>query len=105
MAIRRIPHPSAPSYGTSYGYGSYYGGSRYPSYSYAGYGDPSYGYGYSYPSYGYGSYYSPGYRVARRVAIHRVRWCAAHLADVPSSVPSCNLVPVNECGSVSRSYA
>jgi hypothetical protein len=28
-----------------------------------------------------------------------------HLADVPSSVPSCNLVPVNECGSVSRSYA
>ena len=69
MAIRRIPHPSAPSYGTSYGYGSYYGGSSYPSYSYAGYGDPSYGYGYSYPSYGYGSYYSPGYRVARRVAI------------------------------------
>ena len=50
MAIRRIPHPSAPSYGTSYGYGSYYGGSSYPSYSYAGYGDPSYGYGYSYPS-------------------------------------------------------
>jgi len=72
MAIRRIPHPSAPSYGTSYGYGSYYGGSSYPSYSYAGYGDPSYGYGYSYPSYGYGSYYSPGYRVARRVAIRSI---------------------------------
>ena len=66
--------PSAPSYGTGYGYGSYYGGSSYPSYSYAGYVDSSYGYGYSYPSYGYGSYYSPGYRVARRVAIHRARW-------------------------------
>ena len=65
--------PSAPSYGTGYGYGSYYGGSSYPSYSYAGSGYPSYGYaGYSYPSYGYG--YRPGYRVARRVAIHRARW-------------------------------
>ena len=65
--------PSSPSYGTGYGYGSYYGGSSYPSYSYAGSGYPSYGYaGYSYPSYGYG--YRPGYRVARRVAIHRARW-------------------------------
>jgi len=64
---------SSPSYGTGYGYGSYYGSSSYPSSSYAGYGYPSYGYaGYSYPSYGYG--YRPGYRVARRVAIHRARW-------------------------------
>jgi len=56
------------------GYGSYYG-SSYPSYGYAGYGYPSSGYaGYSYPSYGYGSTYLPGYRVARRVAIHRARW-------------------------------
>jgi hypothetical protein len=37
-------------------------------------------YGYGYPTYGYSSYggYSPGYyggyRVARRVAIHRARW-------------------------------
>ena len=55
--------PSAPYYGT--GYGSYYGGYSYPTYSY-----PSYGY----PAYGYGGYYRPGYRVARRVAIHRARW-------------------------------
>jgi hypothetical protein len=55
--------PSAPYYGT--GYGSYYGGYSYPTYSY-----PSYGY----PAYGHGGYYRPGYRVARRVAIHRARW-------------------------------
>jgi hypothetical protein len=41
------------------------GGYSYPTYSY-----PSYGY----PAYGYGGYYRPGYRVARRVAIHRARW-------------------------------
>jgi hypothetical protein len=57
--------PTAPSYGTGYGYGSYYGGYSYPSYSYAGYG---------YPAYGYGGYYQPGLRIARRVAIHRARW-------------------------------
>jgi hypothetical protein len=44
-----------------------------------------YGYGlysgYGYPAYSYGGYYRPalyggylGYRVARRVAIHRARW-------------------------------
>ena len=77
--------PSSPSYGTGYGYGSYYG-SSYPSLRLmlatailllamlataillSGYA------GYSYPSYGYGSTYLPGYRVARRVAIHRARW-------------------------------
>ena len=66
-----------PAY--SYGYG-------YPAYSY-GYGYPAYSYGYAYPaySYGYGGYYRGyrpyyrpalygGYRVARRVAIHRARW-------------------------------
>jgi hypothetical protein len=80
---------SYPGYGYGYGY-SYSNG--YPSYS-SGYGTsysnygyyPSYGYrGYSYPNYGYsypasyGSYYRSGlyggYRVARRVAIHRARW-------------------------------
>ena len=52
--------PTAPSYGTGYGYG--YGGYGYPAYSY------------SYPSYGYGVGGYTGYRVARRVAIHRARW-------------------------------
>ena len=55
-----------------YGYG-------YPAYSY---GYPTYNYGgYGYPAYGYGAYYRPalgagylGYRIARRVAIHRARW-------------------------------
>ena len=52
-----------------------YGGPSYSSYSYAGYGDPSCGYaGYSCPSYGDDIYYRSGYRVARRVAIHRARW-------------------------------
>jgi hypothetical protein len=41
------------------------GGYSYPTYSY-----PSYGY----PAYGHGGYYRPGYRVARRVAIHRAPW-------------------------------
>ena len=57
-----------------YGYG-------YPAYSY-GYPAYSYGgYGYGYPAYSYGGYYGPalgagylGYRIARRVAIHRARW-------------------------------
>jgi hypothetical protein len=61
--------PTAPYYGTGYGYGSYYGGYSYPAYSYAGYGYPSAYAGYGYPAYGYG-----GYRIARRVAIHRARW-------------------------------
>jgi hypothetical protein len=62
-----------PAY--SYGYG-------YPAYAY-GYGYPAYSYGYAYPAYSYGyggyrRYYRPafygGYRVTRRVAIHRARW-------------------------------
>ena len=48
-----------------YGVGAYYGGYSYPTYSYPSYGSPAYG---------YGGYYQPGYRVARRVAIHRARW-------------------------------
>ena len=71
-----------------YGYPAYSYGYGYPAYSYA-----SYGYGYPAYSYGYGGgYYRPiyrsaysyggyrprpavygGYRVARRVAIHRAR--------------------------------
>ena len=56
----------------------------YPAYSY-GYAYPAYSYGYAYPRYAYGGYYRGyrpyyrpalygGYRVARRVAIHRARW-------------------------------
>jgi len=46
---------------------------------YSGYGYPAYSYGgYGYPAYSYGGYYRPGgylgYRIARRVAIHRARW-------------------------------
>ena len=52
-----------------------YSGYGYPAYSYGGYG--GYG-GYGYPAYSYGGYYRPGgylgYRIARRVAIHRARW-------------------------------
>ena len=63
-----------PAYG---GYGGY-GGYGYPAYSYSGYGYPTYSYGgYGYPAYSYGGYYRPGYlgyRIARRVAIHRARW-------------------------------
>ena len=61
-----------------------YSGYGYPAYSYGGYGGygyPAYsygGYGYGYPAYSYGGYYRPGgylgYRIARRVAIHRARW-------------------------------
>src|SRR5262249_31855288 len=66
----------------SYGYPAYsYGSYGYPTYSY-GYPAYSYGgYGYGYPAYSYGGYYGPalgagylGYRIARRVAIHRARW-------------------------------
>ena len=72
-----------PGHG-GYGYGGYgypayggYGGYGYPAYSYGGYGYPAYsygGYGYGYPYGGYrpGAYL--GYRIARRVAIHRARW-------------------------------
>ncbi len=66
--------------GYGYGYPAYYGyGYGYPAYSYS-YGYPAYSYGYGYPAYRYGyrRFYSPrfygGYRVARRVAIHRARW-------------------------------
>ena len=64
----------------AYSYGGY--GYGYPAYSY-GYPAYSYGgYGYGYPAYSYGGYYRPalygagylGYRIARRVAIHRARW-------------------------------
>jgi hypothetical protein len=63
------------------GYGSY-SGYGYPassySYSYPAYGYGGYGYGYPAYGYGYGGVYRPalygGYRVARRVAIHRARW-------------------------------
>ena len=68
-------------YGLYSGYGypasSY---NSYPAYSYGGYGYgyPAYGYGYPAYGYGYGGVYRPalygGYRVARRVAIHRARW-------------------------------
>ena len=62
-----------------------YSGYGYPAYSYGGYGGyggygyPAYSYGgYGYPAYSYGGYYRPGgylgYRIARRVAIHRARW-------------------------------
>src|SRR5262245_59344715 len=69
-----------PAY--SYGYPNYGGYcSGYPASSY-GYPAYSYGgYGYGYPAYSYGGYYGPalgagylGYRIARRVAIHRARW-------------------------------
>jgi hypothetical protein len=68
---------------SGYGYPAYsYGGYGYPAYSYGGYGYPAYSYGgYGYPAYSYGGYYRPalyggylGYRIARRVAIHRARW-------------------------------
>jgi hypothetical protein len=64
---------------SGYGYPASSYSYSYPAYGY-GYGYPAYGYGYSYPAYGYGSggVYRPalhgGYRVARRVAIHRARW-------------------------------
>jgi hypothetical protein len=60
-----------PAYTRGYGYPAY----GYPAYSYGsyGYGYPAYGYGgYGYPAYSYGGYL--GYRIARRVAIHRARW-------------------------------
>jgi hypothetical protein len=63
MAIRPTPH--RPHRITELAMGRITGGYSYPTYSY-----PSYGY----PAYGYGGYYRPGYRVARRVAIHRARW-------------------------------
>jgi hypothetical protein len=76
-ALARPAYAYYPAY--SYGY-------AYPAYSY-GYAYPAYSYGYAYPaySYGYGGYYGGyrpyyrpalygGYRVARRVAIHRARW-------------------------------
>jgi hypothetical protein len=73
------PGYSYSSYGyPASGYGSYYASAGYPGYGYGSYGYPASGYGSSYasgyPGYGYGGYYRPGYRVARRVAIHRARW-------------------------------
>ena len=67
-AYRAAIYGGAAGYGLGYGYG-------YPTYGYGSYsyGYPAYGYGgygYGYP--GYGGYL--GYRVARRVAIHRARW-------------------------------
>jgi hypothetical protein len=73
------------AYAGAVGVGAYYGGYGYPGYGYGysayaptapsygtGYG---YGYGgYGYPAYSYGYGVGAGYRVARRVAIHRARW-------------------------------
>ena len=49
-----------------------YGGVTGYGLGYSGYGSPAYSYGYPGYSYGYPGYL--GYRVARRVAIHRARW-------------------------------
>jgi len=64
----------AAVYGGVTGYGLGYSGYGYPTYGYSsyGYGYPAYSYGYPAYSYGYPGYL--GYRVARRVAIHRARW-------------------------------
>jgi hypothetical protein len=76
-ALARPAYAYYPAY--SYGYPAYSYGYGYPAYSYAsyGYGYPAYSYGYGYGGY-YRAYYRPafygGYRVARRVAIHRARW-------------------------------
>ena len=65
---------------SGYGYPASSYNYSYPAYSYGGYGYgyPAYGYGYPAYGYGYGGVYRPalygGYRVARRVAIHRARW-------------------------------
>jgi hypothetical protein len=70
-AYRGAVYGAAGAYG-DYGYGYPAYSYSYPAYSY-GYPAYSYGsYGYGYPAYGYGGYL--GYRVARRVAIHRARW-------------------------------
>jgi hypothetical protein len=80
--LTATPLSSAGAQVYGYGYGSY-SGYGYPAYGYGGYGYPGYsysGYGYGYPAYSYGGYYRPalggylGYRIARRVAIHRARW-------------------------------
>jgi hypothetical protein len=73
-AYRRAYRGAVYGAAGAYGVGSYYG-YGYPAYSY-GYPAYSYGsYGYGYPAYGYGGYGGYlGYRVARRVAIHRARW-------------------------------
>jgi hypothetical protein len=69
-AYRAAVYGGVAGYGLGYGYGSpTYG---YSSYSYPAYSYGSYGYGYPAYSYGYPGYL--GYRVARRVAIHRARW-------------------------------
>jgi|SRR6516162_2946714 len=64
----------AAVYGGVTGYGLGYSGYGYPTYGYSsyGYGYPAYSYGYPAYSYGYPGYL--GYRVVRRVAIHRARW-------------------------------
>jgi hypothetical protein len=86
-------HDVANGDGDAYGYYPAYSyGYTYPAYSY-GHAYPAYSYGYAYPaySYGYGGYYSGyrpyyrpalygGYRVARRVAIHRSCGLASQIA-------------------------
>jgi hypothetical protein len=74
----------AAVYGGVTGYGLGYSGYGYPTYGYSSYGYPAYSYGsygygspafsYGYPGYSYGYPGYLGYRVARRVAIHRARW-------------------------------
>jgi hypothetical protein len=69
----------AAVYGGVAGYGLGYYGYDYPTYGYSSYsyGYPAYSYGsygYGYPAYSYGYPGYLGYRVARRVAIHRARW-------------------------------
>ena len=74
-ANRRAVYAGAAGYGygsySGYGYPAYSSGYSYPAYNYSGYGYPAYSYSYNYPGYSYPAY--GGYRVARRVAIHRAR--------------------------------
>ena len=76
--VHRRAYRRAAVYAGAAGLGGLYSGYGYPASSY-NYSYPAYGYGYGYPAYGYGygGSYRPalygGYRVARRVAIHRAR--------------------------------
>jgi hypothetical protein len=88
-AAMATPTPAHARWGEGWGLGAFALGAfvgaalARPAYAYY----PAYSYGYAYPaySYGYGGYYGGyrpyyrpalygGYRVARRVAIHRARW-------------------------------